>query len=276
MRPSRLNRLGFLRNNYRAAMPALATTFDRMQVDADVVVCSSSGWAHGVGTWGRKVVYCHNPARWLYQPDEFFAGGQPHWRLASATMRPYLLRWDRCAAASAQRYLVNSSVVAERVRDIYGIDATVVPPPVRLDAAGPQEAIAGIEGGFLLSVGRLLGYKNVQRVIDAVRLLPGQRLRDRGRRARARRARAGLPTQRDLHRPGERGRAPVAVRELPRVRVGVDRGLRPHAHRGRAVRQAGCAAAQRRVPRRGGGRGDGGVLRPAGAGRDRPPRSAPS
>ena len=50
VRASRLNRVGLFRNNYRAAMPALAGTFNRMHVDADVVVCSSSGWAHGAST----------------------------------------------------------------------------------------------------------------------------------------------------------------------------------------------------------------------------------
>ena len=44
-----------------------------MQIDADVVICSSSGWAHGVRTTGRKVVYCYAPARWLYQTDAYLA-----------------------------------------------------------------------------------------------------------------------------------------------------------------------------------------------------------
>ena len=36
------------------------------------IVCSTSGWAHGLRATERttKVVYCHNPARWLYQRED--------------------------------------------------------------------------------------------------------------------------------------------------------------------------------------------------------------
>ena len=51
------------------AFPFLAPAFSAMHVDADVVVCSSSGWAHGVRTAAPKVVYCHAVARWLSHPS---------------------------------------------------------------------------------------------------------------------------------------------------------------------------------------------------------------
>ena len=66
---SPLNRLGPLRRDHRLALPLLAPSFSRLEIAADVVVCSSSGWSHGARVEGRKVVYCHTPARWLYQPD---------------------------------------------------------------------------------------------------------------------------------------------------------------------------------------------------------------
>ena len=60
--------------NHRAALPLLAPSFSRLRVSADVVICSSSGWAHGTQVEGRKIVYCHTPARWLYQPDRYLRG----------------------------------------------------------------------------------------------------------------------------------------------------------------------------------------------------------
>ena len=65
VRASALDRSSFLRAHHRAAFPLLAPTFSAMHVDADVVVCSSSGWAHGVRTTGAKLVYCYTVARWL-------------------------------------------------------------------------------------------------------------------------------------------------------------------------------------------------------------------
>src|SRR5581483_232758 len=65
VRTMRLNRLAMLRRDHRLALPLLAPAFSQLRVEADVTVCSSSGWAHGARTSGRKVVYCHTPARWL-------------------------------------------------------------------------------------------------------------------------------------------------------------------------------------------------------------------
>ena len=69
-----LDRVPPLRAHHRLALPFLAPSFSRLHVDADVTICSSSGWAHGARTSGRKIVYCHTPARWLYQPERYLAG----------------------------------------------------------------------------------------------------------------------------------------------------------------------------------------------------------
>ena len=171
-----LDRLGILRSHHRLALPLLAPAFSRLRVDAEVVICSSSGWAHGAHASGRKIVYCHTPARWLYQADRYLAGS-PRWAAATlSVLTPPLRRWDRRAAASADRYLVNSRAVRARVADLYGIDADVVPPPVDMTAGGDAEPVAGIDPGFVLCVSRLLPYKNVEAVVEAFRLLPDQRL----------------------------------------------------------------------------------------------------
>src|SRR5438128_3923581 len=108
---SRLDRLPLIRRDHRLALPLLAPAFARLEVAADVVLCSSSGWAHGARTEGRKVVYCHTPARWLYQRDRYLRGSGPAARIALRTLHSYLLRWDRHASASADRYLANSTAV---------------------------------------------------------------------------------------------------------------------------------------------------------------------
>ena len=72
-----LDRVALLRDHHRLALPVLAPAFSRLTVDAEVTICSSSGWAHGAHVTGAKVVYCHNPARWLYQPDHYLAGSSP-------------------------------------------------------------------------------------------------------------------------------------------------------------------------------------------------------
>ena len=56
VRAGLLNAVTALRRNHRLVLPLLAAFFSSTHVEADVVLCSSSGWAHGVRTDGRKVV----------------------------------------------------------------------------------------------------------------------------------------------------------------------------------------------------------------------------
>lgn len=174
---SPLNRVPFLRRHHRAALPFLPYAVSRLRVDADVLVASSSGWAHGIRTTGHKLVYCHAPARWLYQTETYLGGRR--WSLkglAVGALRPWLLRWDRRAAASADRYVVNSSVVRDHVRKAYGFDTEPVFPPMGISAGGHATPIGEIEpwaeDGYLLVVSRLLPYKNVDVVIEALRDRP--------------------------------------------------------------------------------------------------------
>jgi glycosyltransferase involved in cell wall biosynthesis len=176
VRPLQLNRVPILRRNHRLALPLLAPAFSSVEVEADAVLCSSSGWAHGVRATGSKVVYCHAPARWLYQSRRYVGDGQPIERLALALLRRPLLRWDRRSARSADAYLANSSAVRDRIRALYGIEAAVLPPPPALDPIGPNEEVARLEPGYFLCVSRLLPYKNVGAVAEAFRLLPRERL----------------------------------------------------------------------------------------------------
>ena len=171
-----LDRIGGLRRHHRWALPLLGPAFARHRVDADVVLCSSSGWAHGVQTSGRKVVFCHSPARWLYDARQYLGGSHRVAALGLASLRRPLLAWDTRAAAGAHRYLANSRVVRDGIRRAYGIEADVLHPPHTLGPTGRQEEVPGIDPGFVLCVARLLPYKNVDAVVEAFAHLPGERL----------------------------------------------------------------------------------------------------
>jgi glycosyltransferase involved in cell wall biosynthesis len=176
VRVSPLDRVGPLRRNHRLALPVLAPVVSAMQVDADVVVCSSSGWAHGVRTDGHKVVYCHAPARWLYQRDAYLAQSGTASAAALRVLDPFLRRWDRRAAATADRYLANSSRTRDLVRRAYDIDAELLFPPYGIDPDGARTPVDGLEPGFLLCVSRLLAYKNVDAIVGAMERRPADRL----------------------------------------------------------------------------------------------------
>lgn len=177
-----IGNVGLFRRDPRLALVALPRAFSRATIEqlvgpVDAVVASSSGWAHGLRTTAPKLVYCHTPARWLYETDDYLAE-LPHF--ARGILRhgvlPHLRRWDVSAAATVDRYLANSTVVRERIRRAYGVDAGLLHPPVRIDPSAPQTPVPGLEPGFLLTVSRKRGYKNVKAICEAVERLPGERL----------------------------------------------------------------------------------------------------
>ena len=168
---SHLQRFDGFRGDPRRAFPFLAHAWDRLEApESSAVICSSSGWAHGlrVPSGVRKVVYCHNPARWLYQAEDYLRDRSRAVSLAARSMAPQLRRWDRRAASTADLYIANSTAVAARIKQAYGLDAVVLNPPSALDPAAPQQALPGIEPGYLLSVGRGRGYKHIDIVAEAV------------------------------------------------------------------------------------------------------------
>jgi glycosyltransferase involved in cell wall biosynthesis len=191
---SPLNRIGALRGHHRMALPLLAPAASRMRVDADVTVISTSGWAHGFDVRGRSIVYCHNPARWLYQGADYL-GEHPRAAVALAlkALSPALRRWDRQAMARHDTYLVNSTVVRGRVRSTYGIDAPVLFPPSVVSVEGDQVPVGPFAPGFHLVVSRLLPYKNVDHAVEAFAALPDERLLVIGHGPEEERLRALMP-----------------------------------------------------------------------------------
>jgi glycosyltransferase involved in cell wall biosynthesis len=180
IRVSGLNSVGVFRRNHRSALPILPLVANSMHIDADVVVTSSSGWAHGFKTNGRKLVHCHSPARWLYLSDMYLGDESGLLKKSLLAVTSSRLRsWDRRAAESVDRYLAVSTVVQRRIRDAYGIAADVLPSPVAMTNDSVAEPVPEVlewlaaDGAsdpgeaFYLCVSRLLPYKNVDAVVGA-------------------------------------------------------------------------------------------------------------
>lgn len=170
-----LSSIGVLRADHRRALPLLAPVFSAMRVDADVTICTTAGWSHGVRTTGTKVAYWESPAKWLHRAQDYRAAGTLSGRLAMAVLRRPLLWWDARAVRSVDVHIANSSFTRDLLRRIYGVDATVISCPHSFIAAGAQEEVPSAgEAGYLLCVCRLLPYKNVDAVVDAMRELPSE------------------------------------------------------------------------------------------------------
>jgi glycosyltransferase involved in cell wall biosynthesis len=161
VRTSFLQRSRGLRRNSKLGLPLYPSAFRSLDLFGyDVVVSSSSGWAHAVRTdpGAFHLVYCHTPARWLYRTDSYVRAE----RLPAAPLLPALRRWDRRAAARPTQYLANSETTRRRIFAQYGRHATVVHPPVQTDRFAPGET-----GDSFLCASRLTAYKRIDLAIDA-------------------------------------------------------------------------------------------------------------
>jgi glycosyltransferase involved in cell wall biosynthesis len=139
------------------------------EIDADVVIASSSGWAHMARAveGAAHVVYCHTPARWLYRNQYMNSGDRVARRQSAIAPFARALRHvDARAASRATTYVANSVAVSKLVKAAYGLDAPVVYPPVDTRRFRPTP-----RGDRLLVVSRLLPYKRVDLVVDAARQL---------------------------------------------------------------------------------------------------------
>jgi glycosyltransferase involved in cell wall biosynthesis len=151
---------------FRNLFPLYPAAFRMLgDIDADVVLASSSGWAHIARSDARAlhVVYCYTPARWLYGGEYLNGDGRRSRR--QAVVRPALgifRHVDRGAACRADLYIAISEFVRQRIRSTYGIEAALVFPPVDVDRFRPTP-----RGERLLVVSRLLPYKHVELIVRA-------------------------------------------------------------------------------------------------------------
>ncbi|MFI5718531.1 glycosyltransferase [Nocardia sp. NPDC051750] len=132
----------------------------------DAVVVSHHAFATQAvfATDAPVIAYVHSPARWAWEPafraqEANSAAG----RAALTALGTLARRTELAAAPQLTAVVANSRAVAARVRNWWGIPATVVTPPVRLDRFTLGPAVPRED--FLLFAGRLVPYKRADLAI---------------------------------------------------------------------------------------------------------------
>jgi glycosyltransferase involved in cell wall biosynthesis len=171
IRTSPLQRVPGADRYYRAGFPLFPLffrTFDRELREFDLVIADSSAWAHGVRVRrdAKLICYCHSPARFLYRDQDYLEPAKLPFgvRQVADGFFAALRRIDRRNAKQVDRYLANSGNVARRIRDVYGIPAPVVYPPIDVERF---RGVAAKSEDWLLVVSRLVPHKRVDLAIEA-------------------------------------------------------------------------------------------------------------
>jgi glycosyltransferase involved in cell wall biosynthesis len=165
---SPLQRFGIDQAAFRRLLPLYPKAIERLRLpDSDVVLSSSSAFAHGVRVpdGAVHVCYCYTPFRYAWD-EESYALGE-----ISPPLRPLLRRqlrrirkWDLAASRRVDAYIAISQLSRKRIRRHYGRDAPVIHPPVETHRFAP-----GTPGDSLLLVSEILPHKRLQVALEAAR-----------------------------------------------------------------------------------------------------------
>lgn len=145
--------------------PLLPAYFNRLRLNADVVVSVTSGFAkaaHAVSP-GQHISVFNTPLRFAWN-----FGGDDRGRLGKL-LAPWFRRFDVRSSRAVDLYLANSHNVAQRVKECYGRESEVVYPPVHCaEYLAVQRAAK--PAGWLV-VARLVSYKRTDLVVEAANQL---------------------------------------------------------------------------------------------------------
>ena len=162
-----LQRLKPSARTFRALLPLYPAAIESFDLsDYDLVISSSSAWAHAVLCDERTVhvSYCHNPFRYAWNDRDrtlarsrtpvtraFLRGAFRRWR-----------QWDWIAAQRTDRYVANSRTTQARIRTYFGREASVVYPPVETSRFEP-----GTVGSHYAVVSELMPHKQIDVAVAA-------------------------------------------------------------------------------------------------------------
>jgi glycosyltransferase involved in cell wall biosynthesis len=151
---------------FRAMLPLYPYAIEALDLRGyDVVLSSSSAWAHGVIPEENAVhvCYCHNPFRYAWNEREAtLANRAPLTRAALGVVFQRWRQWDWIAAQRVDTYVANSQTTERRIARYFNRDAEVIYPPVETRRFAP-----GPVGDSYVMLSELMAHKRIDIAIRA-------------------------------------------------------------------------------------------------------------
>ena len=158
------------RNGVQKYLPFMPLAIEQLDLrQYDVILSSSHAVAKAVLTTPQQVhiCYCHSPMRYAwdltfdYLRESKLGNGVPGWATRYVLHR--LRQWDVLSANRVDYFIANSQHTARRIWRCYRRQATVIYPPVNVDAF----PFSSHKEDFYLVVSRLVSYKEVSLIVRA-------------------------------------------------------------------------------------------------------------
>jgi glycosyltransferase involved in cell wall biosynthesis len=110
--------------------------------------------------------------RWVWRYEDYVS--REKFGRSVRTMLPFFLwglrKWDLRAAQQPNYYIANSKLVANRIKQIYGREAHVIPPPIDVNRFHMSNDIQD----YYLVLSRLIPYKRIDLAIEACKRMNRQ------------------------------------------------------------------------------------------------------
>ena len=176
IRTSAMQHLPGMEQRFRQYFMLYPFAVERFDLSAyDLIFSSSSGYAKGVRRRSNAihVCYCHTPMRWVWRYEDYVA--RESFGRVTRSLLPLSLwglrKWDLRAAQQPNYYIANSRQVALRIKQYYGRESIVIPPPIEVDRFQMSTQL----DDYYLVLSRLIPYKRIDLAIEACNRL-GRRL----------------------------------------------------------------------------------------------------
>ncbi len=174
-----LQRVPGVRDHHRLFLPVMPLAIEQLDLSSyDLVISSSYAVAKGVLTGPDQLhlAYVHSPMRYAWDLQHQYLRESGMGRGPRGLLTRLLLHrirmWDVRTSSGPDAYMANSSFIARRIRKIYGREARVIHPPVKV-AAGYAPVR---KARHFMTASRLVAYKNLRCIVEAFRQLPAEQL----------------------------------------------------------------------------------------------------
>lgn len=178
----------------RLCLPFMAFSVEQLDFsEYDIVLCSSSWFAHGAITKveTKFIVYCHSPARYMwdwtneYKRDLWLNSGIKKYLLSYIINKMFLnlRQWDFIASKRADITIANSYNTKQRITKYYRKDSEILYPPVetsrfwKLWVAAPTNVkINDIPESYYIIISALTEFKKIEVAIEWFNKISNQKL----------------------------------------------------------------------------------------------------
>jgi glycosyltransferase involved in cell wall biosynthesis len=162
-----LQKIPFVKHQWMLGQMPVAVEMFNLD-EYDVVLSSCHSVAKGVITKPSTlhITYCHTPMRYAWESWDLESRMKKFPRFTHGYIRrkiQEIRRWDFAAAQRADKYIANSTHIAQQIKKHYGRDAEVIYPPVHSEKFKP---VAHPTGDYYFSVGRLIPYKKFDLLVQ--------------------------------------------------------------------------------------------------------------